>query len=139
MVTPCKGVIRFGERGKINPRYNTPLEILAMIGSVTYKLKSPQEISKVYDTFHVCNLKKCLADDNFIIPLDKIQVKTKLHFMEELVEIMDREIKRLKQSHKSIVKVRWHSHRGLEFRWEREDQVKQKYPHFFSDAPPLVK
>lgn len=134
-VAPWKGVIRFGKRGKLNPRYIGPFEILARVGPVAYKLKLPQELNKIHDTFHVCNLKKCLADENLIIPLDEIQINTKLHFVEEPVEIMDREIKRLKQSRIRIVKVRWNSRRGPEFTWEREDQMKQKYPHLFSNAP----
>ncbi|GJR13351.1 putative reverse transcriptase domain-containing protein [Tanacetum coccineum] len=77
------------------------------------------------------NLKKCLADENMVIPLEEIQQDDKLHFIEEPVEIMDREVKRLKQSRIPIVKVRWNSRRGPEFTWEREDQMKSKYPHLF--------
>ncbi|KAI3790531.1 hypothetical protein L2E82_03636 [Cichorium intybus] len=134
-VAPWKGVIRFGKRGKLNPRYIGPFEILERIGPVAYKLKLPQQLSKVHDTFHVCNLKKCLSDESLVIPLDEIQVNTKLHFIEEPVEIMDREIKSLKQSRIPIVKVRWNSRRGPEFTWEREDQMKLKYPQLFKGSP----
>ena len=108
-VSPWKGVIRFGKQGKLNPRYIGPFEILARIGSVTYQLKLPQELSNVHDVFHVSNLKICLSDDTLVVPLDEIQVNTKLNFVEEPVEIMDREVKRLKQSRIPIVKVRWNS------------------------------
>ena len=105
-VSPWKGMIRFGKRGKLNPRYIGPFEILDRIGPVAYRLKLPQELSKVHDVFHVSNLKKCLSDDTKVIPLDEIQLNTKLHFVEEPVEIMDREVKRLKQSRIPIVKFR---------------------------------
>ncbi|GKF06727.1 hypothetical protein Tco_0037395 [Tanacetum coccineum] len=73
--------------------------------------------------FHVSNLKKCMFDEPLAIPLDEIQIDDKLYFIEELVEIIDREVKRLKQSHILIVKVRWNSRRGPEFTWEREHQM----------------
>ena len=130
-VSPWKGVIRFGKRGKLNPRYIGPFEILARIGSVAYQLKLPQELSNVHDVFHVSNLKICLSDDTLVVPLDEIQINTKLNFVEEPVEIMDREVKRLKQSHIPIVKVRWNSLQGPKFTWEREDQMKEKYPKLF--------
>ncbi|GKF34877.1 hypothetical protein Tco_0108077 [Tanacetum coccineum] len=82
--------------------------------------------------FHVSNLKKCLADENLVIPLEEIQLGDKLHFIEEPVEIMNREVKQLKQSRIPIVKVRWNSRRGLEFTWEREDFFMKKYPHLLS-------
>ncbi|KAL4563303.1 hypothetical protein LXL04_027343 [Taraxacum kok-saghyz] len=131
-VSPWKGMVRFGKRGKLNPRYIGPFEILARIGPVAYKLKLPQELQNVHDTFHVSNLKKCLTDATLIIPLEEVQVNEKLNFVEEPVEIMDREVKRLKQSRIPIVKVRWNAKRGPEFTWEREDQMKQKYPHLFA-------
>ena len=111
-VSPWKGVIRFGKRGKLNPRYIGPFEILARIGHVAYQLKLPHELNNVDDIFHVSNLKKCLSDDALEIPLDEIQINTKLNFVEVPVEIMDREVKRLKKSLIPIVKVRWNSLRG---------------------------
>nr|GEX12350.1 retrovirus-related Pol polyprotein from transposon TNT 1-94 [Tanacetum cinerariifolium] len=126
-VSPWKGVVRFGKRGKLNPRYIGPLRVLAKVGTVAYRLKLPQHLSRVHSTFHVSNLKKCLSDDPLPIPLDELHIDDKLHFVEEPVEIMDREIKRLRQIRILIIKVRWNSKRGLEFTWEREDQFKQKY------------
>jgi len=102
---------------------------------VAYKLELPQELSNVQDTFHVSNLKKCLVDESLHIPLEEIHVDERLNFVEQPVEIMDREIKKLKRSQISIVKVRWNSKRGPEFTWEREDQMKAKYPHLFSGIP----
>ncbi|GKF50868.1 hypothetical protein Tco_0147335 [Tanacetum coccineum] len=110
-VSPWKGVVHFGKRGKLNP-------------------------SRVHNTFHVSNLKKCLSDESLVIPLEELRVDDKLHFMEEPVEVMDREIKQLKRSRIPIIKVRWNSKRGPEFTWEREDKFKQKYPHFFTKTAP---
>ncbi|KAD6118950.1 hypothetical protein E3N88_10221 [Mikania micrantha] len=98
---------------------------------VAYRLKLPDELSGVQDVFHVSNLKRCLADESLIILLEEIQVDEQLHFIEEPVEIMEREVKKLKRSRIPIVKVRWNSKRGPEFTWEREDNMKTKYPHLF--------
>nr|GEZ05602.1 putative reverse transcriptase domain-containing protein [Tanacetum cinerariifolium] len=98
-----------------------------------YRLRFPKELSGVHDTFHVSNLKKCLADASLYVPLDEIKVDKTLCFVEEHVDIMDREVKRLKRSRISLVKVRWNSKCGPEFTWEREDLMKSKYPQFFVD------
>ncbi|GJU54473.1 hypothetical protein Tco_1228187 [Tanacetum coccineum] len=100
-VSPCKGVVRFGKRGKLNPRYVGPFKVIEKA-----------------------------------VPLEGLHVDDKLHFVEEPVEIMDREVKRLKQSRIPIVKVRWNSRRGPEFTWKREDQFQKKYPHLFTKLVP---
>nr|GFA99527.1 putative reverse transcriptase domain-containing protein [Tanacetum cinerariifolium] len=110
-VSPWKGVVRFGKWRKLNPR--------------------------VHNTFHVSNLKKCHADEPLVVPLDGLHVDDKLYFVEKPVEIMDREVKRLKRSRIPLVKVRWNSKRGLEFTWELEDQFRKKYPHLFTKTAPL--
>ncbi|GJZ45958.1 putative reverse transcriptase domain-containing protein [Tanacetum coccineum] len=97
-------------------------------------LRLPQELNGVHDTFHVSNLKKCLADPTLQLPLDKIQVDANLNFVEKPVEIIEREFKKLKRSRIVIVKVRWNLKQGPEFTWEREDQMKLKYPHLFSSS-----
>ncbi|GJV34652.1 hypothetical protein Tco_1395052 [Tanacetum coccineum] len=96
-------------------------------------LRLPEELSSVHDTFHVSNLKKCLADANLHVPVNEIKIDTTLRFVEELVEIMDHEIRNLKRSNIPLVKVHWNSKRGLEFTWEREDHMKSKYPQLFVD------
>ncbi|GJU26813.1 reverse transcriptase domain-containing protein [Tanacetum coccineum] len=122
----------------LNPRYIRPFKIIAKVGTVAYRLELPEELSRVHSTFHVSKLKKCMADEPLAIPLDEIQVDDKLNFIEEPIEIMDREVKRLKQSRIPIVKVRWNSRRGPEFTWEREDQMQKKYPHLFTNSAPAA-
>nr|GFC54643.1 putative reverse transcriptase domain-containing protein [Tanacetum cinerariifolium] len=94
----------------------------------------PEELSSVHDTFHVLNLKKCLADENLHVPLDEIKVDKTLRIVKEPLEIIDREVKTLKHSKISIVKVRWNSKHGPEFTWEREDHMKAKYPWLLENA-----
>ncbi|GJW09624.1 putative reverse transcriptase domain-containing protein [Tanacetum coccineum] len=106
-VSPWKGVVRFWKKGKLAPRFVRPFEIIE---------------------------KKCLANPTLQVPLNEIRVDAKLNFVEEPVEILDREFKKLKRSRIAIVKVRWNSKRGPEFRWKREDQMKLKYTHLFSDV-----
>ncbi|GJY66641.1 putative reverse transcriptase domain-containing protein [Tanacetum coccineum] len=104
------------------------LKVLAKVRKVSYRLELPQELSRVHHTFHVSNLKKCYANEPLVMLLEGIHVDDKLQFMEEPIEIMEREIKRLKQSWIPLVKVRWNSKRSPEFTWECEDSFKQKYP-----------
>nr|GEW84261.1 putative nucleotidyltransferase, ribonuclease H [Tanacetum cinerariifolium] len=131
-VSLWKGVIRFGKHGKLNLRYIGPFEIIERIGPVAYKLELPEKLHGIHSTFHVSNLKKCLADENLVIPLEEVQLDDKLHFIEEPVEIMDREVKQVKQSQIPIVKVQWNSRCGPEYTWEQEDFFKRNYPHMFS-------
>ncbi|GJV20430.1 putative reverse transcriptase domain-containing protein [Tanacetum coccineum] len=135
-VTPWKGVICFGKRGKLNPRYIGPFKVLAKVGMVAYRLEFPDQLIRGRSTFHVSNLKKCYADEPLVISLDEIQIDDKLNFIKEPVKIMDRKVKQLKQSRIPIVKVRWNSRRGPEFTWEREDQMKKKYSHLFAKSKP---
>ncbi|GJR81861.1 putative reverse transcriptase domain-containing protein [Tanacetum coccineum] len=102
-VSPWKGVVRFGKKGKLAPRLVRPFEIIEKVGLVTYRLDLPKQLNGVHDTFH-------------------------------LVEILEREFKKLKRSRIAIVKVQWNLKRGPEFTWEREDQMKLKYPHLFSNV-----
>ncbi|GJS00700.1 putative reverse transcriptase domain-containing protein [Tanacetum coccineum] len=106
-----KGVVHFGKREKLSTRYIGPCKILARVGPVAYT---------------------CLAEGDIVVLMDEIQLDDKLHMIEEPVEVVDREVKRLKQSRIPIVKVRWNSQRGPEFTWEREDQIKKKYHHLFT-------
>nr|GEX32961.1 hypothetical protein [Tanacetum cinerariifolium] len=111
------------------------VQIKSRIQSARDRQKSYTDLKRKPMDFQVGDrvmLKKCLSDESLVIPLDKLRIDDKLHFVEEPVEIMDRESKQLKKGRIPIVKVRWNSKRGPEFTWEREDQFKQKYPHLFT-------
>nr|GEU89420.1 putative reverse transcriptase domain-containing protein [Tanacetum cinerariifolium]GEV30885.1 putative reverse transcriptase domain-containing protein [Tanacetum cinerariifolium] len=116
-----EGAVRFGKKEKLTPRFFGPFEIVEKVGPMAYQLDLPKELNGVHDTFHVSNLKKCLADPTLQVPLDEIRFDAKLNLVEEPVEILEREFKKLKQSRIAIVKVRWNSKRDPEFTWERED------------------
>ncbi|GKB11716.1 putative reverse transcriptase domain-containing protein [Tanacetum coccineum] len=135
-VSPWKGVVRFGKKGKLAPRYVGPFEIVEHVGPVAYRLKLPQELSCVHDTFHVSNLKKCLAEPDVQVPLDEIEIDENLRFVEEPIEIVERDVKKLKRRRIPLVKVRWNSRQGAEYTWEREDQFRKKYPNLFSEPVP---
>ncbi|GKD95597.1 putative reverse transcriptase domain-containing protein, partial [Tanacetum coccineum] len=124
--------------GKLSPLYIGPFKIIAKVGTIAYRLELPEQLSRVHSTFHVSNLKKCLSDETLTIPLEEIQIDDNLRFIEEPVEIMDREVKRLKQIRIPIVSVRWNLKRGPEFTWEREDQMQKKYPHLFANSAPVA-
>nr|GEU49612.1 hypothetical protein [Tanacetum cinerariifolium] len=128
------GVARFKKKGKLASRFIGPFEITERIGPVAYLLRLSQELSSVHDTFLVSNYKKCLADPSLHVPLEEIQVNARLNFVEQPVEILEREIKKLKRSRIPIVKVQWNSKRDPKFTWERKDQMKLKYPHLFSSS-----
>ncbi|GKF43729.1 putative reverse transcriptase domain-containing protein, partial [Tanacetum coccineum] len=103
-VSPWKGVVRFGKKRKLAPRFVRPFEIIEKVGPVAYRLDLPEELNGVHDTFHVSNLKKFLADPTLKVPLDEIQVDAKLNFMEDPLEILEREFKKSKRSRIAIVK-----------------------------------
>nr|GFB49685.1 putative reverse transcriptase domain-containing protein [Tanacetum cinerariifolium] len=111
-------------------------KVLERVEDISYKLDLPKELSRVHNTFHVSNLKKCHADEPLAVPLDGLHFDDKLYFIEEPVEIMDHEVKQLKRTRIPLVKVLWNSKRGPEFTWEREDKFLKKYPHLFARTAP---
>ncbi|GJT51465.1 putative reverse transcriptase domain-containing protein [Tanacetum coccineum] len=135
-VSPWKGMVRFGKKEKLAPRYVGPFKIVECVGPVAYRLKLPQEPSYIHDTFHVSNLKKCLAESDVQVPLEEIEIDENLRFVEEPIEIVERDVKKLKRRRIPLVKVRWNSRQGPEFTWERKDQFQRKYPHLFSKPVP---
>nr|GEY22349.1 putative reverse transcriptase domain-containing protein [Tanacetum cinerariifolium] len=137
-VSPWKEVVRFGKKGKLAPRYVGPFKIVKRVGQVAYRLKLPQELSCIHDTFHVSNLKKCLAESDAKISLEEIKVDENLRFVEEPIEILAKDVKKLKRRRIPLVKVRWNSRQGADYTWEREDQFKTKYPHLFASTSSAV-
>ncbi|XP_076896010.1 uncharacterized protein LOC143548822 [Bidens hawaiensis] len=131
-VSPWKGVVRFGKKGKLSPRYVGPFEIIARVGSVAYRLRLPEELKGIHDTFHVSNLKKCLSDESLVVPLKDVHINKKLYFVEEPIQILDKQIKKLRTSKLPLVKTKWNARRGPEFTWEREDEMMRKCPHLFT-------
>ncbi|GJY61103.1 hypothetical protein Tco_0461760 [Tanacetum coccineum] len=122
-VSPWKGVVRFGKKGKLAPRFVGPFDFVEKVGPVAYQLDLPEELNGVHDTFHMSNLKKYLAGPTLQVPLDEIRVDAKLNFVEEPVEILEREFKKLKRSRIANVKVQWNLKCDPEFTWERKDQM----------------
>ncbi|GJR26387.1 putative reverse transcriptase domain-containing protein [Tanacetum coccineum] len=121
-----ENIVQIRQRLQAGKRTTKKLRQLA------YKLELPKELSSIHNTFHVSNLKKCLSDESLVIPMKELQLDDKLNFVEEAIKkFMDREIKQLKRSRIPIIKVRWNSKRGPEFTWEREDEIRAKYPYLF--------
>ncbi|KAK1421969.1 hypothetical protein QVD17_24774 [Tagetes erecta] len=131
-VSPWKGVVRFGKKGKLSPRFIGPFEILERIGTVAYRLRLPEEMSGIHDVFHVSNLRKCLADETLTMPLKDVHIDKKLKFIEQPLQIEDRQEKRLKRKRLVLVKVKWDSKRGPEYTWELESEMMKKYPYLFN-------
>ncbi|GKB12486.1 hypothetical protein Tco_0846409 [Tanacetum coccineum] len=104
-VSPWKGVVRFGKWGKLNLRYVGPSKVMEKVGYVAYKLELPQELSRIHNMFYVSNLKKCYANKPLAVPLDGLHFDDKLQFVKEPIEILDQEVKRLRQSRVPIVKI----------------------------------
>ncbi|GJZ40503.1 hypothetical protein Tco_0587066, partial [Tanacetum coccineum] len=120
-VSPWKGVVHFGKRSKLSQRYVGPFEIFERVSPVAYQLRLSQELVGIHGTFHVSNLKKYLTDINLHSLLEEIKIDKGLHLVKEPIEVIDQEVKKLKQSRIPILKVRWNSRRGPEFAWERDE------------------
>ncbi|KAJ0743436.1 putative nucleotidyltransferase, Ribonuclease H [Helianthus annuus] len=130
-VSPCKRVMRFGKKGKLSPRYIGPFEIIECVGSVAYKLNLPEELSGIHNVFHICNLKKCIADESLAMSHKDVQIDESLRFVERPISIEDRQVKKLQRKHVPIVKVKWDARRGPEYTWEVESTMRRKCPHLF--------
>lgn len=131
-VSPWKGVLRFGKRGKLSPRILGPFTVIKRVGLQTYQLELPPELEGIYNTFHVCYLRKCLAEEESIIPLSEIRVDEKKRCIEEPEAILERKSKKLPHKEVIMVKVQLKHHRGTNVTWEVEEDMKIRYPHLFS-------
>ncbi|KAJ9542719.1 hypothetical protein OSB04_029225 [Centaurea solstitialis] len=132
-VSPWKGVIRFRKRGKLGPRYIGPFTVLARVGKVAYRLELPEVLGQIHDTFHVSQLRKCLADESAHVPMDDIQVDGGLNYIERPVAVLERKVKQLRNKEIGLVKVQWQHRKGSEWTWEPEANMRERYPELFSD------
>ncbi|KAL5559638.1 hypothetical protein UlMin_035849 [Ulmus minor] len=130
-VAPMKGVMRFGKKGKLSPRYIGPFEILERIGKVAYRLALPPELSSVHNVFHVSMLRRYVSDPSHVLENEPIEVHEDLTYEEQPVQILDQKDKTLRNKVISLVKVLWRNHKVEEATWEREDEMRTKYPHLF--------
>ncbi|WMV26721.1 hypothetical protein MTR67_020106, partial [Solanum verrucosum] len=136
-VSPMKGVMRFGKKGKLSPRYVGPYRILKLIGKVAYELELLVDLATVHPVFHISLLKKCMGDPTSMVPLDSVTVKNSLSYKDVPVEVLDRQVRRLRNKEVASVKVLWRSQSIEGATWEAEEAMKSKYPHLFpSDSTP---
>jgi len=131
-VSPLKGSVRFGQRGKLTPRYVGPFEVLQRIGPVAYRLGLPPALQAIHDVFHVSNLRRYTPDPDHTIPYEPLQVKENLTYIEEPVRIIDRMDRTLRNRTIPYVKVPWRHHKSTNATWEPERIMQQKYPELFS-------
>ena len=136
-VSPMKGVMRFGKRGKLSPRYIGPFEVLKRVGEVAYELTLPPGVSGVHLVFHVSMLKKYHGDGNYIIRWDSVLLDENLSYEEEPVAILDREVRKLRSKEIASIKVRWKNRPIEESTWENEADMQERYPHLFTDSGTL--
>ena len=133
-VSPWKGLIRFGKRGKLSPRFIGPFKVLQKIGNQAYKLELPEELNGIHNTFHVCYLRKFTGDVPDIIPISELRMDENKRLIEEPEAIVDRKTKKLRRKMVDLVLVRWKHSNGPNLTWETEDDMMSRYPHLFADA-----
>ena len=132
-VAPMKGILRFGRKGKLSPRFIGPFEILERVGSVAYKLALPPSLSSVHDVFHVSMLRKYIPDPTHVIDYKPLEIEENLSYQEKPIKILAREVKALRNRSIGFVKVLWRNHQVEEATWEREEEIKEKYPELIHE------
>ncbi|XP_049345409.1 uncharacterized protein LOC125809909 [Solanum verrucosum] len=135
--SPMKGVMRFGKRGKLSPRYIGPFEFLKRVGEVAYELALPPILSGAHLVFHVSMLKKHHGDGNYIIRWDSVLLDENLSYEEESIAILDREVRKLRSKEIASIKVQWKNQPAEEFTWESEVDMHESYPQLFIDSGTL--
>ena len=130
-VSPSRGIIRFGMKGKLNPRYIGPFEILEKIGPVAYRLALPPELANVHNVFHVSMLKKYVFDPSHVIEHQPLEIREDLSYVEQPVQILDQRYRELRNKVIPLVRVLWRNHTTEESTWEREVEMRERYPFLF--------
>ncbi|WMV37945.1 hypothetical protein MTR67_031330 [Solanum verrucosum] len=126
-----KGVMRFGKKGKLSPRFIGPYRILRRVGRVTYELELPSGLKSVHPVLHVSMLRKCVGDASRVVPIEDVQITEELSYEKTPVVILDRQVSKLRTKEVASVKVLWRNKNREEVTWEVEDGMRSKYPHLF--------
>ena len=134
-VSPWKGILRFGKKGKLSPRYIGPYEITERIGLLAYRLDLPLELSRIHNVFHISMLRKYVPHHSHVIRPEPVQLQTDLTYAAEPVQILSREVKQLRSKQIPLVKVQWQNQYREEATWEREDDMRERYPYLFDTEP----
>ena len=133
-VSPWRKILRFGQKGKLSPRFIGPYEILKRVGPMAYQLALPPELAKLHNVFHVSMLRRYRSDESHILPVQEIQVQEDLSYDEEPKAILAREVKHLRNKQVPLVKVLWHHHGREEATWEPEATMRAQYPQLFESG-----
>ncbi|XP_060183082.1 uncharacterized protein LOC132613038 [Lycium barbarum] len=132
-VSPLKKIMRFGQKGKLSPRFIRPYEVLERVGLVAYKLALPPKLDKIHNVFHVSILRRYRSDPSNILYVESIEVSPDLTYKEEPIQILAHETKDLRNNKIPLVRFLWRNHSGKEATWEREEDMRIQYPHLFQD------
>nr|XP_016494732.1 PREDICTED: uncharacterized protein LOC107813922 [Nicotiana tabacum] len=133
-VSPMKGVMRFGKRDKLSPKFVGPYEILDRVGAMAYRLSLPPELSFIHPVFHVSMLRKCISDSSHVLEAPTVPLDEKLSYEEEPMAIVDRQLRNLRSKEIMFVIVIWRNHTVEEATWEVEDVMRVKYPYLFQST-----
>ena len=132
-VSPWRGIMRFGNKGKLSPRYIGPYEIVEKIGPLAYKLALPPNLARIHDVFHVSMLRRYRSDPSHVLKDSEVILAENLSYAEEPVTIVDHKIKQLRQREIPMVKIVWKHHGVEEATWATEEKMRRDYPHLFND------
>ncbi|KAK4383817.1 hypothetical protein Sango_3116400 [Sesamum angolense] len=133
-VSPWRGILRFGKKEKLSPRYIVPYEILERVGPLVYRLALPAELLQIHDMFHVSMLRRHRSDPSHILHEPEIEILKELTYVEEPIEILDQSIKKLRNKEIPMVKIKWSHHSPREATWEVEENMREKYPYLFPES-----